>query len=81
MMYLTLCTQFIAAPRIMYHAAHRWKYAIGNRVLEEKFLYNRELGLGVCGDWCGGPRVEGAFLSGYHLANAVVSDAPQEAML
>lgn len=42
--------------------AHRWRYALPINPLAERCLHDAELGLGVCGDWCGGPRVEGASL-------------------
>lgn len=52
--------------------AHRWRYARSG-VLGREVLWNADLGLGVCGDWLIGPRVEGAWLSGQHLAGAVGS--------
>lgn len=48
--------------------AHRWRYALPSPALEETSLFDAALGIGACGDWCGGPRVEGAFLSGVALA-------------
>ncbi|NMO14975.1 NAD(P)-binding protein [Pyxidicoccus fallax] len=48
--------------------AHRWRYALPSPALEESTLFDAALGIGACGDWCGGPRVEGAFLSGVALA-------------
>ncbi len=48
--------------------AHRWRYALPSPALEEPALFDATLGIGACGDWCGGPRVEGAFLSGVALA-------------
>jgi predicted NAD/FAD-dependent oxidoreductase len=48
--------------------AHRWRYALPAPALEEPALFDAALGIGACGDWCGGPRVEGAFLSGVALA-------------
>ena len=49
--------------------AHRWRYALPTNPLTEPCLYDVDFGLGACGDWCDGPRVEGAFLSGCALAD------------
>lgn len=51
--------------------AHRWRYAQTQRALGEPYLWDRRSGLGVCGDWCLGHRVESAFLSGLALALAI----------
>ena len=61
-------------PRVEaeYVAAHRWRYAQPREPLPESYLIDLESRIGACGDWCGGPRVEGAFLSGLALASAVV---------
>jgi predicted NAD/FAD-dependent oxidoreductase len=54
------------------HAAlHRWLYAKTETPLGQSHLWDRKLGLGVCGDWCIGHRVEDAFVSGLELALAV----------
>lgn len=53
-------------------AAHRWRYALPLTPLSQRFLLDRDLNLGACGDWCGGPRIEGAFLSGLAMADAVL---------
>ncbi len=53
--------------------AHRWRYALPSPALEEQALFDSALGLGACGDWCGGPRVEGAFLSGVALARRLAA--------
>jgi renalase len=55
--------------------AHRWRYALPTQPLTERCLWDRRAGLGACGDWCGGPRVEGAFLSGEALAAAMLAEA------
>ena len=52
--------------------AHRWRFALPIDPLTEPCLYDASLGLGACGDWCGGPRVEGAFLSGCALADRLL---------
>lgn len=55
-------------------ATHRWRYALPVGPLPEDFLYDTTSGVGVCGDWCNGPRVEGAWLSGRALATAILAD-------
>ena len=53
--------------------AHRWRYSIARAPLTEGYLWDGNLGLGLCGDWCSGSRVEGAFSSGLALAGRVLS--------
>ncbi|MCY1034115.1 FAD-dependent oxidoreductase [Corallococcus sp. BB11-1] len=53
--------------------AHRWRFAMPSPPLDTPALYDADTGLGACGDWCAGPRVEGAFLSGVALARQVVA--------
>lgn len=45
-----------------------WPHAQTMSALGHPFLWNPETGLGVCGDWCLGARVEDAFISGLELA-------------
>lgn len=52
--------------------AHRWRYAIAPDALAEGCLWDPELRIGACGDWCHGSRVEGAFLSGSAAAGRVL---------
>jgi len=49
---------------------HRWRYAQTQHALGQPFLYDAAAGLGLCGDWCLGYRVENAFVSGLELALA-----------
>jgi renalase len=44
--------------------AHRWRYALVERALGQPFLFDANLALGACGDWCLGARVEDAWTSG-----------------
>jgi photolyase PhrII len=53
--------------------AHRWRYALPDPVTHNAALYDPALLLGAGGDWCGGPRVEGAILSGMALAGRVLT--------
>lgn len=52
--------------------AHRWRFADPIEPLDQDCVWDAAIGLGVCGDWCGGPRVEGAFQSGTAVAGAVL---------
>ncbi len=47
--------------------AHRWRYSIADCALDVGQLWSSSSRIGVCGDWCAGSRVEGAFLSGLGL--------------
>ena len=47
---------------------HRWLYAQTLQPLGKPFLWDAKLGIGLCGDWCLGHRVENAFVSGLELA-------------
>jgi renalase len=51
---------------------HRWRYAMASQALNPIFLCDAKRGLGVCGDGLGGPRVEGAFLSGVCMAEEML---------
>ena len=56
----------------IYARAHRWRYAIPKNPLDCEFLLDMTTGLGACGDWCAGSRVERAFLSGMATAGALL---------
>jgi renalase len=55
-----------------YAESHRWRYAKTEKPLGESHLWDAEHGIGLCGDWCLGHRVEDAFLSGLELARAAL---------
>ena len=50
---------------------HRWMYAKTEKALGVSHLWDAKAGIGVCGDWCLGHRVENAFVSGLELALAI----------
>jgi predicted NAD/FAD-dependent oxidoreductase len=52
--------------------AHRWRYAQAVDPDSTGFFWDSEARLGVCGDWCHGSRVEGAFLSGKAIAERIM---------
>lgn len=55
-------------------SAHRWRYAM-NAGIGLGSLWNGAIGMGVCGDWLLGPRVECAWQSGQQLAQKIIARA------
>ncbi len=53
---------------------HNWRYAATTRIYDGKkpYLFDEDLKLAAIGDWFVEGRVEGAFLSGYKLAKALL---------
>lgn len=51
--------------------AVRWRNATPADPLREGFLWDAGRAIGLAGDWCGGARVESAYLSGVGLAQAI----------
>jgi predicted NAD/FAD-dependent oxidoreductase len=51
--------------------SRRWRFAQTTQPLGHSHLWDAQTGLGVCGDWCLGHRVEDAFVSGLELALTV----------
>jgi predicted NAD/FAD-dependent oxidoreductase len=59
-------------PPVSYCRSHRWRYAFATSSPELAHDFESELGLGVAGDWCNTPNVDGAYWSGYDLAEAYI---------
>ena len=65
----------LGAPAAVAISTHRWRYAncdagqLGS-------AWQPEPGIGLCGDWLHGGRVEGAWLSGQHLARRILAGEP-----
>ncbi len=51
-----------------YAVVHRWRFSQTQTALGQPYIWDAELGIGLCGDWCLGHRVEDAFVSGLELA-------------
>ncbi|WP_442508544.1 FAD-dependent oxidoreductase [Novipirellula sp. SH528] len=64
----------VGRPRVepIHLGIHRWRFAIPSESLTDRCLFDDQRRIGACGDWCGGPRVEGAFLSGMAVAGRVL---------
>jgi len=54
-------------------SARRWLTATPANPLKSPYLWDAGQKIGAVGDWCGGPRLEGAFLSGRALGHAIVA--------
>ena len=65
----------VTAVEPSYQQVHRWLYSLPTNTLRERALFDEGLGLGVAGDWCGGPKIEGAYLSGLALSRLVTASA------
>ena len=51
---------------------HRWRYSVASGSPGESCLVDEAMSLVLCGDWCIGARVEGAWLSGRAAADSLV---------
>lgn len=56
---------------LLHAKAHRWRYARVSAGLPGGCLWDAEARAGACGDWCGGPGLEGAWHSGRALAERI----------
>ncbi len=65
-------------PQRVVANAHRWLFARPDQPLQQDALWDPLRQLGACGDWCGGPRVEGALKSGMALAGRVMGHLHQQ---
>jgi predicted NAD/FAD-dependent oxidoreductase len=63
------------APAAPHHLdAHRWLYALPQALRGEGARFDPALRIGIAGDYLHSPRVEGAWLSGAALAQAVLQE-------
>ena len=61
-----------AVPDPAFLKAHRWRFALATGSHDAP-LWNPAIGLGACGDWRAGPRIEDAWLSGTALADRMIA--------
>ncbi len=62
----------VAMPNPCLAKSHRWLYSRPMESLTHSSLWDDLNQIGACGDWCGGPRIEGALKSGMSLAGRVL---------
>jgi len=68
-------TGLASLPPLLHCDAHRWLYALPQVAPGPAAHFDPALQLGLAGDYLHSPRVEGAFLSGRALAQAVLAAA------
>lgn len=69
-----LCDRLgVTTNRVTHAAAHRWRYARVMRPLGQPFLTDAGGTLHLGGDWCIGPRVEAAWISGTAIADDILA--------
>jgi len=72
-----LLSDFFAQTRVdpveaIHLTAHRWLYAMPAAAKGEAARYDAQARIGIAGDYLHSPRVEGAWISGKALADAVL---------
>ena len=67
----------IDADDITLRDTHRWLYSLVDEPLQRKALWDPGRHLAVCGDWCHGARIEGAYLSGQAAAGYLLRQLAQ----
>jgi renalase len=69
-----LCDRLgVTADRVTHASAHRWRYARVTQALGQPFLRSPDATLYLGGDWCIGPRVEAAWISGTAIADDILA--------
>jgi renalase len=69
---LLAAVQEITGPLAVIEASvHRWRYALPIELFPNTCFWHDDCLIGGCGDWCDGPKVEGALESGWSLAERV----------
>ncbi len=67
-MHARFAEAFPGTPEPDLMAVHLWPHALVEQSAGMPCHWDAAARLGACGDWCEGPRVEAAFLSGVALA-------------
>lgn len=62
----------IAEQNPISSSVHCWKQAVPINPINEDSLFVESEAIGACGDWCTAPRIEGAVLSGFSMADRVM---------
>jgi renalase len=60
-------------PRAFYATVHRWRHAAADPPMATGAIHDPDSKITLCGDWCKGPRIEDAYLSGIEAAEALTA--------
>ncbi|GIU66324.1 NAD(P)/FAD-dependent oxidoreductase [Candidatus Phycosocius spiralis] len=63
-----------ATQKPLVSLAHRWRYARVDGQHGVGCAFDPESGIGVCGDWLSGPRIESAWQSGHALGDKLLQE-------
>ncbi len=61
----------IKIKKIYFSHIHGWKYSSNSKPLKIQSYWDKKIGLGLCGDWFGGPRLENGWLSAKDLYDKI----------
>ena len=61
----------VKIKKIYFTHIHGWKYSSNSIPLKTLSYWNKKIGLGICGDWFGGPRLENGWLSAKDLYSKI----------
>ena len=70
----SLKSDVLASMTVQSYTLHRWLYADCEHYLTDIYQLDAEQKIGLCGDWLNGGKVQGAWLSGFNLANALIAN-------
>jgi predicted NAD/FAD-dependent oxidoreductase len=63
-------------PPASHESAHRWGFALTPDPVPDGAAFMADPGIGICGDWCLGGRIEGALRSGLDVAAQILGEEP-----
>ena len=61
----------IKKDNIQYSDIHGWLYAYNQKTADPNCYWDKDLRLGICGDWFSGAQAENAFINAKHLASII----------
>jgi predicted NAD/FAD-dependent oxidoreductase len=73
--------RFGPLPPTAHTSAHRWGFALASDPLPGGATFLTDPGIGICGDWCLGGRIEGALRSGLNLAAQILGVEPSTSLV